>query len=178
MGSAPRQVDLVSRRTLDHEGVRGRPPRARRTQLSTSEAQLRAASDTLVRNLDRMAALEAEKRTLLPDDPRLVTIANEVQDLASGILETATVQSDLVETGHVMAMTDSQGAPSRSIDATPRALHEILDEWRAAERDFAQAPSGSAEAVDALLRARGLRAEYQRSFEEARRGTASTERQP
>jgi hypothetical protein len=137
--------------------------------VTTAEEGLRDASDTLLASLDRLAELETEKRQLQPDDPRLIEVAGEVEGLAAQVLEVATVQSHLVETVHVMTMTDEPDAPSGPIDPAPRTLYEILAEWRAAERALAEAPPGSTEAADALVRARDLRAEYQRAYQEADR---------
>lgn len=137
--------------------------------MARPDEELRETSDALLASLDRLADLEAEKRRLPPDDPRLVDVATEVQDLASEILESATRQTGLVETAHVMAMTDEPGAPTQAIDAAYRELHNILDDWRAAERQLVHAPAGSSQAADALTRSRELRDEYQRAFDEARR---------
>jgi hypothetical protein len=139
--------------------------------VSTAEDRLRDSSDTLVAALDRLSALEAEKRRLLPDDPRLLAVAGEIEDLAAEVLQTATAQSDLVETVHVMAMTDDPGAPTGPIGSTHRPLHDILDDWRAAERALADAPPGSTKAAEALVRTRDLRDEYQRGFQEAQRAS-------
>jgi hypothetical protein len=137
--------------------------------VTTPETELRAASDALLTSLDRLATLEEEKRQLPPDDPRLVALANEVEALAAEVLETANVQSHLAETAHVMAMTDAPDAPSRPIASVHRSLHDILRDWRAAERSLAQAAPGTGEAAAALARAGELRAEYQRAYEDTRR---------
>jgi len=138
--------------------------------VSSPEAELRATSDTLVTSLDRLAALEAEKRRLLPDDPRLLELATEVEGLAAEVLQIAEVQSRLVEMTHVMAMTDEPDAPSGPIEPS-RTPHDILEEWRAAERRLTEAPPGSPEAAEALVRARQLRADYQRAYQQTRRET-------
>jgi hypothetical protein len=137
--------------------------------VSSPEAELRAASDTLVTSLDRLAVLEAEKRRLQPDDPRLLELASEVEVLAAEVLQVAEVQSQLVETTHVMSMTDEGEAPSGPIGGVGRTPHDILEEWRAAERSLTEAPPGSPEAAEALVRARQLRAEYQRAYQDTRR---------
>ena len=139
--------------------------------VSSPEAQLRAASDTLVTSLDRLAALEAEKRRLEPDDPRLLELASEVEGLAAEVLEVAEVQSQLAETTHVMAMTDERDAPTGPIEGITRSPHDILEEWRSAERRLTEAPPGSPEAAEALVRTRQLRAEYQRAYQQTRRET-------
>ena len=137
--------------------------------LSTAESELRTASDAFLSSLDRLAALESEKRQLPPNDPRLIELANEVEALAAQVLQVANVQSHLAETAHVMTMTDAPGAPAKPIETIPRSPHTILEEWRAAERALAEAEPGSAEAAKALVRARALRSEYQRAFHDVRR---------
>ena len=68
---------------------------------------------------------------------------------------------------HIMAMTDDPDAPSGPTAPSPRSPHDILEEWRVAERALAEAQLGSAEAADALVRTRKLRAEYQRAYQDA-----------
>jgi hypothetical protein len=55
------------------------------------------------------------------------------------------------------AMTDEPDARSGPIELAPRSPHDILEEWRAAERALAEAPLGSAEAADAFVRTREFR---------------------
>jgi hypothetical protein len=140
--------------------------------MSLPESELRATSDSLLSALDRLAAVEADKRALPPDDPKIVELAREVQVLASVVLAAATDEAALAETAHVMAQTDQPDAPSKPIDAVPRSLQAILDDWRAAERDLADAPPGSLEAAEAQARSRAYRSEYQRAFEEVTRERA------
>jgi hypothetical protein len=134
----------------------------------TPDEELRQTSDALLTSLDRLAALEAVKRRLMPDDPRLMEVATEVHDLAAEILASAARQSGLAETAHVMAMTDEPDAPTEPIAAGHRELHDILDDWRAAERTLAHAPAGSDEAAEAIVRARDLRLEYRHAFDARR----------
>ena len=115
--------------------------------------------------LDQLHALELEKRQLSPGDPRLLEMASQVEDLAAEVLGTAQVQSQLVETTHVMALIDDPQAPSGPIDPGARSLHDILDEWRAAERAVAGAEPASGTAAEAMDRAQRLRQEYQRAFQ-------------
>jgi hypothetical protein len=68
-----------------------------------------------------------------------------------------------------MAQTGEPDAPTLPIEATHRPLHEILDDWRTAERDLAVAEPGSIEAAEAQMRVHTSRQEYQRAFDEARR---------
>jgi hypothetical protein len=138
---------------------------------SRPDDALRHGSDTVLKALDRLTALEAEKRRLEPDDPRILEVADEVAGLAAELLEVAKDQSHITETAHVMATTGEPEAPSGPIDESPRAPHDILEEWRAAERALTVAPPGSPEAAEAHVRARELRAEYQRAYQASQRGT-------
>jgi hypothetical protein len=54
----------------------------------------------------------------------------------------------------------------RSIEATPRALHLILDDWREAERQASSA-AASLEQAEARERADAFREEYRHAFEDA-----------
>ena len=47
-----------------------------------SDKDLRETSDALLRDLDVLAALEEEKRTLVPGDPGMVELATRVDELA------------------------------------------------------------------------------------------------
>ena len=55
------------------------------------------------------------------------------------------------------------------VEGPARSARDLLDQWRAAERALAEAPLGSVEEADALVRARELRTEYHRAFRDARR---------
>jgi hypothetical protein len=59
-----------------------------------------------------------------------------------------------------------------AVEGSGRSARDLLDKWRAAERALAEAPVGSIEAADALLRARDLRTAYHRAFRDARREDA------
>jgi hypothetical protein len=137
--------------------------------LREASTALRGASTALLTTLDRLVDLEAQKRQLEPDDPRLPDIAAEVQSLAAEVLEVATVQSHIVEATHVMETADDPTGPGEPIEQAHRAAHDILEDWRQAERQLVEAGPGSAEAMEALVRTRDLRLEYQRAFEAALR---------
>jgi hypothetical protein len=54
-------------------------------------------------------------------------------------------------------------------EGSARSARDILEEWRAAERALTEARPGSAEAMGGFVRARELRAEYQRAVRDAQR---------
>lgn len=61
------------------------------------EDDLRATSDSLMRDLDRMRQLEEEKRGLPPDDPRLVELATEIEGLSERTQTTSAAQREIAE---------------------------------------------------------------------------------
>jgi hypothetical protein len=82
-------------------------------------------------------------------------------------------QEHLVKGGQAAVEADLPGAPTRSIDDTPRPLHVILDDWRLAEREAgAAADAGGRE--EARKRADGFREEYRRAFADMLGRTQST----
>ncbi len=134
--------------------------------MEDTAADLRATSDALMRDLEVLAAIEDEKRTLAPNDPRLVELAQRVEDVARRVLSSTVRQRKLTKVGLKQVEADTTGAPVASIDQTPRAIADILAEWRAAERRSADAEPGSAEAAEAQALSDHYREEYRRALEE------------
>ena len=134
--------------------------------MEDTAADLRATSDALMRDLEVLAAIEDEKRTLSPGDLRLVELAKRVEDVARRVLTSTVRQRKLTEVGHEQVEADTTGAPVASIDETPRAIADILTEWRAAERRAADAEPGSAEAAEAQALSDHHREEYRRALEQ------------
>lgn len=130
---------------------------------------LRAASDGLMRDLDVLTTIEAQKRTLEPGDPRLVELSERVEELATRLLATSGRQRRLTEAGNATAESRVAEAPIRSIEDTLRPIADILAEWRAAERRLAAAEPGSADALEAEAMTEFLRQEYGRAYEAHRR---------
>jgi hypothetical protein len=136
--------------------------------MDTSRA-LRATSDNLLRDLDVLLSIEEEKRSLEPDDPRLVELAHRVDEIAHRVLGGTGRQRRLTEIAREQIESGAADAPETSIAETPRSLQAILTEWRDAERRAAAAPPGSVDAVEAEALVRRLREEY-REAQEASRG--------
>jgi hypothetical protein len=137
--------------------------------LDTAHA-LRETSDALLRDLDVLVAIEEEKRSLQPGDPRLVELAERVDALALRVLSSTGRQRDLTRVANAQVALGSPAAPDQSIEETVRPLHAILTEWRDAERRVAAAEPGSAEASEAEALVDRLRGEYRAAQEAARRG--------
>ena len=126
---------------------------------------LRQTSDALLRDLDVLATIEEEKRSLEPGDPRLVELAERIEEIARRILAGTSRQHDLTRIANRQVAVGSPAAPDGSIDAQPRAIQAILSEWRDAERRAMAAESGSADAAEANALVDRLREEYRRAHD-------------
>jgi hypothetical protein len=129
---------------------------------SSSEA-LRTTSDALLRDLEVLGALEDEKRSIEPGDPRLVDLATQIESIAKRVLSGSARQRRLSEVVSDQVRDDSPGAPSASIEDTPRQRSAILAEWRDAERRLDAADPASAEWTEAEALVELLREEYRRA---------------
>ena len=137
--------------------------------MQSSSDALRSVSDALMRDLEALVDAEEEKRNLAPSDPRLVTLAGHVDEIARRVLGLTERQQDLAEDVHELAAEGGVDAPTETIEETPRPIGVILAEWRTAERVVAAAPPGSTEAEEAHATAERLRYEYRRAYEALRR---------
>jgi hypothetical protein len=129
--------------------------------------ELRSTSDALLEDLAVLAGLEREKRSLNPDSPRLVSLAEEIEQLAARVLGQSKRQRSLSEVVNDHAQATGAARPP-SIEDTPREIHLILADWRDAERRASDAPAGSAEAGAAEAEVDRLREEYRAAHEFAR----------
>ena len=130
---------------------------------------LRAVSDALLQDLEALVAAEQEKRNVAPDDPRLMTLANEVDAIAQRVLGLTERQQDIAAEVHDLAAEGGAGAPTKSIADTVRPIGVILAEWRAVEREATTLAEGSPHADAARNAADRLRDEYRRAYESRRR---------
>jgi len=128
--------------------------------MSRTAKALRTTSDALLRDLERLQALELEKRQLEPEDGRLVALSEEVAELAARVLASSRVQERLSKRVEELIRVADPDAPQDPIEATPRDMATILSEWRDAERRAAAAEEGSAEAHAAEAQIDMLREEY------------------
>jgi hypothetical protein len=141
------------------------------------EPNLPAVSDAMLANLDRLRALELEKRTLPIGSPRLVELAAEIEALAARVLGTSDTQVDLAEEALKEARAGTLD-PETTIDemaAPPRELHLVLDEWRDAERRLGDVAGDSPEALQLRAKIDLLRDEYRRSHDAASRRSSKPE---
>jgi hypothetical protein len=134
----------------------------------TLEPELRRASDVLLDKLERLRALEEEKRTLVPGSERFVRLSEEIDDLARDILDVTGRQEDL---GREARQLVRQGVPPPPPIEEIEPLRDpqtILTEWRDVERRLADTEPGSPEHDELRDQVERLRAEYRRSFEARR----------
>lgn len=136
--------------------------------METTDA-LRETSDTLLRDLDVLVAIEEEKRTLEPGDPRRVELAGRIEVIAQRVLAGTVRQHQLTQIANAEAEAGSNDPAASAIDETRRPISAILAEWRDAERAAAAAEPGSADAAEADAMVVSLRDEYRRAYEAARR---------
>jgi hypothetical protein len=130
--------------------------------MTDTGTELRETSDDVLRNLDALSALEEEKRTIQPGDPRLVVLAHEVEALAERLLVGSLHQRDLATSLNADPVAAAATAP---INEQTRPAAEILKAWREAERTLAAAAPDSAEAATAEAAIRQCREEYRLAFE-------------
>ena len=132
----------------------------------TLEQNLRQASDTLMEALGHMQDLETEKRQVPAGSKRFVELAQQVDDLALQILRHTEYQESIADT--LAERRKAGGRVSRPIEAIPptrRDRHEILREWRDAERALVAADPGTTAAAEAASTVRRLREEYRLSYQ-------------
>ena len=136
-------------------------------RLDTADA-LRQTSDALLRDLDVLVTIEEEKRTLDPGDPRLVELAQRIDEIAQRVLTGAGRQRDLTKVANAQVAAGSPAAPDAPIEQTPRSIPAILSEWRDAERRAVAAAPGTADAAEAGALVNRLREEYRRAQDSTR----------
>jgi len=136
--------------------------------VSETGSALRATSDALLADLQALEELELEKRELAPDDPRLVEKARSVETIARRLLGQSVRQRELTAVVNDLARTGDPAAPAGSIEDTSREIHQVLADWRDAERRSRDAQPGSAEAATATADVERFREEYRIAHEAAR----------
>ena len=121
------------------------------------ESALRVTSDSFLTRVDRLHALEQQKRELPISE--MVGIADEVEALTRDILGWAVKQAELARTAAAMDPTEHR--PIAIIP--PRPMPLVLDEWRASERALEAQEPGTAAWESARADVERLREEYARA---------------
>jgi hypothetical protein len=133
------------------------------------EPDLHATSNAMLANLERLRALELEKRGLPVGDPRLVELAEEIERLAATVLAASDTQSDLAKTAvkQARAGTIDPGTTIEEMADPPRELHVVLAEWRDAERQLSEVGADSPQGLHLRAQIDVLRDEYRRAHDAA-----------
>jgi hypothetical protein len=135
------------------------PDRARASAREI-EAHLRGASDAIVLLLTEIRQLERHKRAIPPGDKRFDEVARAVRVAAHTLAQFTKEQEAW---GHVAtadrtdleAIADSEGSES---------LMDILERWRAVERQLDEPQPGSPEAIRLFAEFERIRDEYMTAF--------------
>jgi hypothetical protein len=124
---------------------------------TVAQQDLRLASDNFLTRVERLHALEVQKRELPAEET--AELALEVEALSREVLEWAVRQSELAE--EVAASSEA----AQPISTTPpRAINIVLDEWRAAERALEGEQPATAAWESARADIDRLRDEYARAY--------------
>lgn len=127
-----------------------------------TEERLRVASDNFLTRVERLHALEEQKREMPSSE--LTDIAHEIEELTKEILEWASRQSSLAEDAAKLP----EGVDRPIAIVPPRALSIVLDDWRAAERALEGAEPGTAKWESGRADIERLRDEYARAYARTR----------
>lgn len=118
---------------------------------SATERELQRASAEFLGELGRIDGLERRKREMPARDDQRLPLANEIEDATIGLVGLSRYQTRLIE-------MEKQSLGQAGQDG--RVPAEILEEWRAAERDLRDARVVMERATDV---ADDLRDEHRRS---------------
>ncbi len=124
----------------------------------SSKSSLRVTSDNFLTRVERLHALEEQKRELPVSE--IVGIADEVETLTREILDWAVRQAELAR-----AAAEADPNEHRPIAIIPpRRLPLVLAEWRASERALEAQEPGTAAWESARADVNRLREEYARAY--------------
>jgi hypothetical protein len=126
------------------------------------EEHLRAASDAIVLLLTEVGQLERHKRGIPPGDPRFDEVARSVRVAAQALAEFTEYEETWARVA-TDGRTDIE--PIAQSEATPSTA-EILERWRAVERQLDDLEPGSPESVRLFAEFERLRDEYLAVFRE------------
>jgi len=119
-------------------------------RLDPGEAELKRSSAEFLERVDAIRALEAEKRELVPDDPRRPELARRIEAMAMDLFGRSQYQSHLIS------------AQARQEPPPVRPLHLILADWQDADRRLRVAHELTR---GATAEAKLFRDEYERNLE-------------
>ena len=126
------------------------------------EEHLRAASDAILLLLTEIGQLERHKRGIPPGEPRFDEVARSIRAAAQGL-------AAFTEGEETWARIATDGRtdiePIAQSEAAPDTA-EILERWRAVERQLDDLEPGSPESVRLFAEFERLRDEYLAAFRE------------
>lgn len=127
---------------------------------SDIEEHLRLASDAIMLLVTQVGVLERHKRAVPPNHARFSELAEAVRSAAETL--SAFAASEAAWAGDALREREVV-ATIESTEQMPR-LTEILEEWRAVERQLAASPPGSPDAVKLFAEFERLRDAYLDAF--------------
>ncbi len=124
------------------------------------EEHLRAASDAILLLLTEVSQLERHKRAIPPGEPRFDEVARSVRIAATALAEFTEHEEHWARIAtdgrtDIEPITESENAP---------ALAEILERWRAIERQLDEVEPGSPESVRLFAEFEHARDDYMTAF--------------
>ena len=127
---------------------------------SNIEEHLRAASDAIMLLLTEVGQMERHKRTIPPGEARFDDVAEAVRIAATSLAEFTEYEEQWARIAtdgrtDIETITNSENAP---------ALAEILERWRAIERQLDTVEPGSPEAMRLFGEFQRAREEYMTAF--------------
>ena len=129
---------------------------------TTIEEHLRAASDAIFLLLTEAGQLERHKRAIPPGDPRFDEVARSVRAVAQALAEFTEHEERWARIA-TDGRTDIE--PIAQSEAAPDTA-DILERWRAVERQLDDLEPGSPESVRLFAEFERLRDEYLAVFRE------------
>jgi hypothetical protein len=138
------------------------------------DREFAAVSDKMLLMLERLKAVEWEKRRYETGTPEFIDRAREAEELSRSIFRWGEIQARLADDSpDARERHELSGAPLGTI--TPRRLDRILADWREAELRLEHAPAGSPEAREAAETVARLRDEYRLAQDRSRRTVSETD---
>ena len=122
---------------------------------------LRAASDGIMGIVESLREIEGAKRDHHPGSPEFLWYAERVEELARVVLDLSAREREAAERADA-----EPGVSPTTIEKTPPpSIVELLDRWRAAERELAAAVPDSPEAVALAAECDRARRLYRRAVD-------------
>jgi len=116
--------------------------------LQRAQAQLHRSGEVFLAEVQRLASLERRKQAMEPGDDARASAALEIEDVSVGLATLSRYQTRLIQLQDQML---------GGVTGDPRKPHEIIEEWREAERQLHEARTAMEQASD---RADRLRQEH------------------